>query len=138
MKQNLLKTSLTGLLLFPVLMAAHAQPAQSDSARSIESPKWTRVEIVLAAGYFAGSVLDAAQTRYALHKGASELNPLFGTNPSAGRIYGIKIAFGALALYFAHRLPEDRKKMLLAMNLVQWSIVAWNGLQPGVGLRTPF
>jgi hypothetical protein len=53
------------------------------------------------AAYLAMSAVDAVQTISAIESGkATELNPLFGKRPSAGKVIGLKAALGAVH-YFA-------------------------------------
>lgn len=117
----------------PLPAQIHASPA--SPARS----EWDKWDIALAAGYVTGSFIDASQTAFALKNGAAELNPLFGASPSRWRLFGLKAGLGTLALYIAHRLRGTERKIFLAsMNVVQWGVVTWNGLQPGIGLRLKF
>ncbi len=134
-KRNLISCQL--VLLFVLLISTlEGQTIQRQSKTS----SWSRGERALAGLYLAGSLIDAGQTIYGVRNGAVELNPLFGIAPSRRRIYVLKTLFGTGAIYLAHRTPDTRQRrtLLVMMNIIQWSAVLWNGMQPGIGVRMNF
>ncbi len=127
------------LYFFAAITLLSLRPSAELHAQQA-SPPWSRSELLLAGTYLGGSLIDAGQTIYGISNGAVELNPIFGPSPSRKRIYTLKTLFGLGALYLAHHAPQarERRTLLVVMNIIQWSAVLWNGMQPGIGVRLHF
>ena len=67
-----------------------------------------------------GNAADAASTIYALKRGARETNPLYGEQPSVGKLLAIKGGTTAGAYLLSKLLAKDRPKLA-------------NGLAKGLG-----
>jgi hypothetical protein len=77
------------------------------------------------------NLLDAAQTVSCLNRNVCrEGNPLFGSNPSTGKVMGIKAGFGVLhyvvARFIHDRDPGAAKIFQIATIAIQGGVVAAN------------
>lgn len=75
--------------------------------------------------FLAASAIDAAQTIYAIQNGlGTEMNPLMGSQPSAGRVIAVKAALGALQ-YVGFRVLNKRKpKTAKTLALISFGLQA--------------
>ena len=99
-------------------------PVDTDKQDRKESTKWEVAYQVL-------NVVDAAQTIDCLNRNVCiEANPLYGRNPSKGKIIGIKLATGVIHwLVFDHiadRNPKAAKIFSKVSVIVQGGVVAAN------------
>ena len=109
------------LIVYASLSAALfiATPARADG--------FTQREIA----FQALNLADAAQTISCVNRSVCrEANPIFGANPSAGKVIGIKAGFGAvhyvLARFLNDRNPRAAKIFQIATIAIQGGVVAAN------------
>lgn len=69
--------------------------------------------LVVQAGAFAAATADAYTTTHNLHAGCVEANPLIGSHPSAGRVYGIALGTTAAGAFVSYELKKHHRKMWL-------------------------
>lgn len=105
-------------VLTAVALLAATTPAYADAFQNRE------------VAYQVLNVADAVQTCALTAKGYRELNPLIGSNPSCGKVIGVKVGFGVLH-YVISRALEDRnpdaaKVFQIATIVVQGGVVAAN------------
>lgn len=91
--------------------------AREQTAREARRMEWT---------FQALNAADAATTCIVLGRGGRELNPLYGSKPSCGKVIAIKAGIGALHWFLIDR--AIRGDPAIAKQAVRWSII----LQAGV------
>ena len=72
------------------------------------------------------SAADAASTLFALHRGAVELNPLLGPNPSAGALVASKLVWNAAAHALIVHGDGDWAPVVRTAGWLQCGAAAWN------------
>jgi hypothetical protein len=81
--------------------SAYVQPGLLTDPYAQEQSRWTDDLVALEVAFQVANALDAVTTdRCVRRANCSEVNPLFGKNPSSGLIYGAKAA-GGLLHYFS-------------------------------------
>lgn len=67
---------------------------------------WSAGNTALQSAVVVAGVADIMQTRYGLSQGYIEANPLYGSRPSAKRLYGVFAALSVANAAVAYLLPE--------------------------------
>ena len=97
---------------------------------------WNRVALAASAFSLAAGIYDAHTTVSVLAAGGVEKNPLYGSHPSAGRLYGTNIAACAVPLLLSqwrrHRHPESADALNRGVFL---AALAGGGVHLGAGLH---
>ena len=88
---------------------------------------WTTRNKVLAGVMAAGTAADMWSTSYALSNGATELNPLYGKNPSDGTLAISGAISAGVFLLIAHFLEPDARDWFLGIvGGGRFAAAAWN------------
>lgn len=95
-----------------------AAPAHADAFRDRQ------------AAFHTLSAVDAMLTCEVLSRGGRELNPIYGSKPSCGKVVAIKVGFGTLHEVIARRMherdPEAARIFQIASITVMGGVVAAN------------
>lgn len=109
---------------------------------SAKADDWKTTDKVLFGTYLAASAIDAAQTIHALdqrHPNGQpmfrEVNPLYGEQPSDGRIILTKLIGAGVIYLIADRVPSARRTTLWLVNALQIGVVAHNA---SIGMKVGF
>jgi len=90
---------------------------------------WTKTEKALLAGTWACQVADIVTTDMILSDGGSEMNPIYGSNPSIPLLSVVKGSLTLAMTVVADAKPISRKSMLLGYGGVSCAVVGWNAGQ---------
>ena len=91
---DLSKAALDALVAANLRESPPTISAPADEKKGVS--KWAQLASI------AGHGIDAGTTIHALNKGAMEGNPLYGEQPSAGKVLGIKAGSAALQALMQH------------------------------------
>lgn len=88
-----------------------------DTPVAVPAPHRSHAPIhALLAAMAGGQVADGLTTRAAIDRGAgSESNPLYGPDPSLGRIFGTKAALMAPAAYGIDKVYDNHPKTSMVL-----------------------
>lgn len=90
-----------------------AKPEAGVTAPAPERPK--RISPWAQLATIAGHSADIGTTVHALKKGAKEQNPIYGENPSLGKLVGIKAGGAALQVLLQQMLGKKNPKIANAL-----------------------
>ena len=90
---------------------------------------WSPTDNALAASLVACNAVDVIQTKKIIDNGGSELNPIYGSHPSVGKLIGIKISVLGLIDWLLNKYPENRTGLLIGGNAVCGGTLIWNQKQ---------
>lgn len=121
------KSALDTLVADSIRENPPAVSAPPPEAKKKGVSKWAQLATL------GGHMADAGTTIHALNQGAMETNPLYGENPSAGKVLGMKGGTAALQMLLQHFLG---KKNPTAANVLGYGtgaamggVAGWNMAQ---------
>ena len=92
------------ILLIALFAVCCASAARGEEIAPRGKGTIDREYVLYATGLWAATIADVETTRHALGKGGvREGNPLFGDDPSRGRMYAIIVPLNLLSMYAAYR-----------------------------------
>lgn len=94
-----------------------------------QSCSWSEGDKYLFSGYASLSALDAYQTSKIEKAGLSEGNPFWarpGGAPYVKKLIVAKIVGAGLILLILDKYPDDRRELLILMNMIQGGVDVWN------------
>ncbi len=94
-----------------------------------KADEWKPADKALMGAFVAMQVIDTVQTKQILDRDGREENPLLGDHPSVARMVAIKGA-GTYVIYrLADYFPEERRAMLVVLDLLQGYVIRHNALE---------
>lgn len=107
---------------------------------SINAQDWTNQQKTLFTSYAIGSIIDAAQTNFAMRNtNCREVNGLYGKEPPMIKIVLYKSVSSVLLYWLSDKLPnKERTVLLYGLNVLQWGVVINNYQYIGVKLDFTF
>lgn len=123
---------LSVLLLLCACCFAQTLP-DAPSAHSTENkPKVVDKEfLIVSAWMWTSMVADAESTVRGVESGCQELNPLYGTHPTRGKMYAIGIPVTAVLQFFTYKMKQRYPQKRWAWMLPS---VSYAGARSGVAV----
>lgn len=87
---------------------------------------WEDQDKYLMTSFIVMQAIDIKQTDKALRMGGTELNPLYGKNPSVLQMVGGKAVGTGLIYWLADVNEPNRTEVLIVVNIVQFLVLGHN------------
>ncbi|HYK82202.1 MAG TPA: hypothetical protein VEU55_03585 [Gemmatimonadales bacterium] len=133
-ERGALRSALAASWLAVATLVAGPERAAAQSPRAPERA-WRAPDVALAGAFTAALWIDAAQTREAIRRGYSELNPILGRHPSVGQVNTYTALAGLTTLGVAAVAPARKRLWLLAAVLAVETVAITANAQAGIAVK---
>jgi hypothetical protein len=120
-------------------VAALAMSPRGAAAQRLspDARSWSVPYLAIAGAFTVALWIDAAQTREALGRGYTELNPVLGPHPSAGRVNTYTAVAGLTVLGTAAAAPPRLRPWLLGAALAVETLAIAGNVHAGIAMKFP-
>lgn len=96
---------------------------------ALASDPWDTTDKVLFGASIVTAAADVITTRQAIDNGGMEVNPIYGDNPSTGRLVAVKGAFLVVRYLVADQLTGWWRKAFIGSSIMFEAYASHNNLQ---------